>query len=270
MLRNQLHFLVLFVAMLALSGCGGGVTTGSGTFNIFLSDAPMVGVESVDIKIDRIDGHLDGEWLQIGGALPMINLLDLREDSMLIASSGMPSGTYTQIRLFISEASITDASGTHTIRIPSNLQTGIKVNIDATVNENTVTAVLLDFNVQRSVVRQGNGSYLLKPVIPAVIMNLAGTVSGTVTLNGELVEGALVTATYTEGENYPIGTEVNSSATAEDGTFKVWALREGKYLIIVAYTDLAESVFEGGVADVVVVRETDNSLGEIELEEVAP
>lgn len=268
MLRNQLHFLVLFVAMLVLSGCGGGVTTGSGTFNIFLSDAPMVGVESVDIKIDRIDGHLDGEWLQIGGALPMINLLDLREESMLIASSGMPSGTYTQIRLFISEASITDASGTHTIRIPSNLQTGIKVNIDATVDENTVTTVLLDFNVQRSVVRQGNGTYLLKPVIPAVIMNLAGTVSGTVTLNGEPVEGALVTATYTEGSSYPGGTEVNTSVSGVDGRFKVWALREGKYSIDVTYESSLPESYVGAVTDVLVTRETDNNVGEIALTQV--
>lgn len=264
----SLFFLVV-TALLALAGCGGS-TAGGGTFNVFLSDAPMAGVEAVNIKIDRVEAHLNGEWLEIGGALPMIDLLDLREDSMLIASSGMPSGAYNQVRLFVSEASIIDANGTHEIRIPSNLRTGIKINIDATVDENTITTILLDFNVQKSVVRQGNGAYLLQPVIPAVIMNLAGTVSGTVTLDGNPVEGAIITATYTEGSSYPLGTEVNTSTSAADGMFKIWVLREGKYMVTVVYTDPADSLYEAGVADVIVTRETDNALGELELEEISP
>lgn len=262
--------LVLFAALPVLSGCGGGTANGSGIFKIFLADTPMVGVESVDIKIDRVEAHLDGQWHKIGGELPMINLLDLRQESMLIASSATPSGTYTQIRLVVSEATITNASGTHNIRIPSNLQSGISIDIVATVAENTVTEVLLDFNVPRSIVQESNGTYVLEPFIPGVIRNRAGTVSGTVTYNGEPIEGAIITATYTEGSSYALGTVVNSAATADDGTFKVWALREGAYLILVDYTDGAQSLFEGGVGDAVVVRETDNSLGELELEEISP
>ena len=64
---------------------------------------------------------------------------------------------------------------------------GLAVRLDGVPREEVarvrfdlaVTSVLLDFNVEKSFVRQGNGAYLLKPVIPAVIQNLAGTVSGT-------------------------------------------------------------------------------------------
>lgn len=263
---NRTFFFVfaLCFTMLASFGCGGAGST-EGTFKIFLSDAPAPGVTSVMITIDKIEAHLDGNWVEVASTPQTIDLLSLVQDATIVATAGVAPGDYTQVRLFVSSATVTDADGDHSVIIPSNLNTGIKVNIDATVFAGGVTAILLDFNVDKSFVQQGNGTYLLQPVIPGVLVELSGTITGTVSLAGNPVEGALVTATYTAGTNYPIGTEVNTSTTAADGSFKVWALKEGTYTLTATFTDSVPADYSGTVAGVNVVRVTNTDVGDIAL-----
>src|SRR5262249_36527485 len=145
------------------------------------------------------------------------------------------AGHVTQVRLIVSSATVTDGTGTHVVDIPSGIKTGIKLNLDCDIDPNVVIAVLLDFNVGKSFVLQGNGQYKLQPVIPAVVKVLAGTATGTVSDAGGLVAGASVTAVYSAGTNYTIGTEVNSTVTQTDGTFKLWALLPGTYTLNFSY-----------------------------------
>jgi hypothetical protein len=145
------------------------------------------------------------------------------------------------VRFFPSSATVTDSTGTHTVEIPSALQTGVKVNVDYDISGDQVTTILLDFNVSKSLRKRGTGDYFLQPVIPAVVKVLSGTVTGSVTSAGSPVAGATVTATYTAGSAYPLNTEVNSSTTIADGTFKLWALLPGTYTITASYTDPATS-----------------------------
>jgi hypothetical protein len=264
-MRRAFILLGLVVAALfALVGCGGG-GSGPGTLRVFMADAPLPNVTSLQITIDRIEAHHNGEWVVIESAPQTIDLLNLTQTAMVVAEGGLPAGHFNQVRLFVSEATVVDDEGTHSVNIPSNLQTGIKVNIDADVSENTVTAILLDFNVEQSLHQLGNGSYQLQPVIPAVLVDVSGTVTGTVTLNSAPVHGALIEAVYTAGPNYPIGTVVNTSTTAEDGTFKVWALMEGTYTLEVTFTDSTPADFAATVTDVVVTQGDNTEVGVIVL-----
>lgn len=257
---------IALLGLVALLGCGGATgAEGTGTLRVHMVDAPDTDVTSVLVTIDRIEAHLDGEWTSVNSTPQTIELLDLISQPMVVADGGLPVGSINQVRLFVSEATVTDSEGTHDVNIPSNLQTGIKLNINAAVQPGTVTAILLDFNVHKSLHQTGNGQWMLQPVIPAVLMNLAGTVSGTVTLNDVAVEGAVVTAVYSEGSAYPLGTEVNTSVTAAAGTFKVWALMPGKYTINVAYTDSTPANFSASMTDVVVTANNDTALGTIVL-----
>ncbi|MEX2244822.1 MAG: DUF4382 domain-containing protein [Fimbriimonadaceae bacterium] len=232
---------------------------------LWMADAPLPNVTSLVITIDRIEAHHDGQWVEIEAESQTIDLLNLTQQAMVVADAGLPAGQFNQVRLFISSAVVTDDTGTHNVTVPSAAQTGLKVNINGTVEPNTFTAVLLDFNVEKSLILQGNGQYLLQPVIPAVLMDLAGTVTGSVTLNGEPVHGALVRAIYTAGPNYAPGTEVNTSATAEDGTFKVWALLEGTYTIEASFTDAADVEYAASIENVVVTRGNNTAVGVIAL-----
>lgn len=269
-MRRALFLLVLsLVGLIGVLGCGGSASGSNGTMQVHLADAPLPDVTSLVITIDRIEAHLNGEWTVLESQPQTLDLLDLTTTAMVVAEAGLPAGDYNQVRLFVSEATVTDSDGTHDVNIPSSLNTGIKINIHAPVQPNTVTAILLDFNVEKSLNRLGNGNYQMQPVIPAVLMDLAGTVTGTVTLNDAPVHGALVTAVYTAGTSYPLGTEVNTSTTAEDGTFKVWALLPGTYTFEVTYTDTTPTNYAATVADVVVTQGNNTSVGTVALA-VAP
>ena len=98
----------LGAAGVALLGCGGvTVGGGGGGLNIFMSDAPLPNITALNITIDRIEAHLDGQWVEIETEPQTIDLLTLTQNETMIGSAGVPSGTYTQIRLFLSEATVT-------------------------------------------------------------------------------------------------------------------------------------------------------------------
>lgn len=228
-------------SLLLNGGCGSGsdsATGGSGTFRVALVDAPPSdgSISALNITIDRVEANVNGTWTQITTVPQGFNLLDLVQNEVILGSKALPSGRYNQVRFFPTAATVTDADGTHTVTIPGAVQTGVKVNVNYDITPNQITTVLLDFNVGKSLIKQGNGQYRLQPVIPAVVKVLSGTVTGTVTDGAEPLPGAPVTATYTAGGNYPVGTEVNTGATAADGSFKVWALLPGTYTITAVYT----------------------------------
>lgn len=277
-LSRRLMFPSLASAVLAplvlLSGCGGGgssSTGGTGTLSVSLADAPDPTISSLNITIDRVEAHVvnaddlndndANHWRVITTAPQTFDLLDLVKNETILGSGSIPAGHYTQVRLFPSNATVTDATGTHPVTIPSAANTGIKVNVDYTIGANQVTAILLDFNVSKSLIKTGAGTYKLQPVIPAVVKVLSGTVTGTVNSGTEALAGADVKAIYTAGSKYAIGTEVNTSFSLADGTFKVWALLPGTYSIVVTAPSGATQTKTG----VIVSANQNTSVGTIAL-----
>lgn len=224
---------VLLTAILAINGCGGSGgavgTGGTGTLRVHLVDGSDPDITRVDVNISEVSANIDGQWQVLTNTSQSFNLLDLVLNAAVIGEKVLPTGNYTQIRLKVSSATVTDSTGVHQLVIPSGAQSGIKVNVNFGLNEQEVTDLLLDFNVRESITRQGNGTYLLHPVIRATVMVQSGTVTGTASNTSGLVQGAVVTATYVAGDEYPLGTVVNSTSTLSDGTFKMWALLPGTY-----------------------------------------
>lgn len=254
-----------FLALVALIGCGGDGSSGS-TLNVYMADAPLPGVTAVTVTIDRVDANINDEWVVLEDTQQVINLFDLTQTATVIGSAGVPPGDYTQVRLIISEATVTDEEGTHVATLPSGAQTGIKVNIDAPVAEGASVGILLDFNVEQSVSKLGNGTYRIDPVIPAELMALAGSISGVAMYSGQMMEGVLVEATYVSGTSYPLGTVVNTSATMADGSFKVWALLEGAYTLSFERIDGGGLVvFNAAAENIAVVPGQNVDLGVVEM-----
>lgn len=212
-------------------GCGGlfgAGTVGGGGLDIFLADAPLPNITALNITIDRIEANLDDEWIELETEPQTIDLLTLTQNETLIASAGLPNGTYSQIRLFLSAATVTDDTGTHDVQIVGPAVTGLKIGVNATVDGSTVE-ILLDFNVDRSLSQTRNGKYKLKPIIAAILRDIAGSISGFAVLDGDALYGVDAAATYIDGPSYDPGTVVNTSSSIMDGSFKVWALQEGVY-----------------------------------------
>lgn len=248
MLKHQYLWgapLALMVSAL-VAGCGGGSggpspsNTGSvGRVSVALADAPSPDISALNITIDRVEAHVvnatdlndndSRNWKAITSVPQKFNLLDLRTNEAILGSTTLPAGAYTQIRLFPSDATVTDKTGTHPVTIPSAGNTGIKINVNYQISADQLTTILLDFNVSKSLIKTGNGQYRLQPVIPAVVKVLSGTITGAVTDADGPINGAEIKAVYAQGSKYPVGTEVNTSISAADGSFKVWALLPGTY-----------------------------------------
>lgn len=260
---NRVAALIAGLTVLALAGCGGVAPSGA-TMSIFLADAPLPGVTAVNVTIERVEANLDGGWIEISATQQTYDLLTLTQTDTLIATASMPPGNYSQIRLFISKVTVEDESGTHDAKVPSGSKTGLKLNVNSTVGDFGDVAILLDFNVEKSLVKRDSGEYILKPVIKAVLKQAVGSVRGIAIHNGYRQLAVLVTAIYIEGNSYPIGTEVNTSATVDDGLFTIWALPPGVYRIELIQTVDGETVYFAVADSIVVVAEQETNIGTIE------
>jgi len=230
--------LALMAALGLFAGCGSGTPSGDGTLSVLLADAPDPSVTAVNVTLDRVEVNTDGGWEPLATEPQTFNLLDLAQTAAPIGSITLPPGQYSQIRLFASNVTLEDETGIHPVTVPSGDQTGIKINVNCEVRPNEVCAVLLDFNVPRSIVQLGNGEYHLQPVIPAVVQVLSGTITGKVVqgTNNKPVKGATVAAMDAAGA------EANSTMTLNDGTFKIWALMPGTYTLQITLRSRSLSV----------------------------
>jgi hypothetical protein len=230
---------------LALAGCGSassgvssglGTSGGTGTLSVRLADAP-IDADKVNVTFSRVEAHVStadsSQWQTLRSTPMTVDLKTLVLSDTELATAQLPAGHYDQVRLVVSSAEIVQGTNTYVVTVPSGIQSGIKLNVNADVPPNTVTELLLDFNVARSIVATPPGStnYLLKPVIPAVVKVLSGTITGTVMLD------STTPAANATVEVSQAGVVANTSQTLADGAFKVWALLPGTYDVKITFTN---------------------------------
>ncbi len=142
----------------------------------------MLTVESIELKgegeattvIDVTDD--EGNPLQF-------DLLALQgsESIDLFTNAELATGDYQWMRLHIDESAsylITDDGAQHSITIPSNAQTGLKVNTPFTLTDSEEEFVI-DFDVAKSLTL-ANGEYKLRPTLRLLDVALVGHINGTV------------------------------------------------------------------------------------------
>ncbi len=183
-----------------------------------LYDAVMVDIQGVEIK---------GE----GGGLVMLNtnagiynLLDFTNGmDTLIASGDLDVGTISQIRLILGPDNSVVVDGVvYPLSTPSAEQSGLKLQIHQTFVAGVSYYILLDFDANKSIVRQGSGEYKLKPVIRTINAAISGSIKGSISPIGP---GTFITAT-SDGVVY-------STFANSNGYFMIMGLPAGAYDITV-------------------------------------
>ena len=176
----------LFGLMLAsavmLQSCSDDQSSDSGTteFMVRMTDAPgpfdavMVDIQGVEVKSNQ------GTFL-LNVNSGVYNLLDfVNGNDTLIASAGIPSGKVSQVRLILGPANSVVINGIgYPLQTPSAQQSGLKLNLHADLEPGVSYMLLLDFDAGKSIVENGNGGYILKPVIRVVEDALGGAIHGT-------------------------------------------------------------------------------------------
>lgn len=227
-MKNLIKISFVFIALVAFISCSDDDTKEQGTARLMVSmtDAPgdyehvYVDVQDVVVKYTESEGEVSLGNINAG----VYDLLELTGGiSVLLADEEVPSGHITQMRLILgSENSIVIDGETHPLQTPSAQQSGLKLNVNQTLEAGILYEFLLDFDVNESIVVQGNGGYILKPVIRASTAAESGSISGTVLPVGFQT---LVTASNTE--------HTISAYTNAQGIFVLHGVPEGTYTITI-------------------------------------
>jgi hypothetical protein len=152
--------------------------------NVRLTDAPgdyeAVNIDIQDVQINSSEGN--SGWVSLDVEKGVYNLLELTNGlDTLLATAELPAGRVSQIRLVLGSNNTVKVGGeTKSLSTPSAQQSGLKLNLKATLVEGVTYTITLDFDAARSIVKTGNGSYHLKPVIRALQEATSGAIKGTV------------------------------------------------------------------------------------------
>ena len=182
-MKNSLFISGIF-ALVAMVSCStstdGDPTEGNAKITLKLTDAPAL-YDAVNIDIQKIEFLQGNGSNTVNIANPGVyNLLNFRNGmDVLLAEAVLPAGNLSQMRLILGpNNSIVKDGVTYPLATPSAQQSGLKFNWNQTLEPNAAYNVWIDFDAARSIVRQGNGNYSLKPVIRAFSSLTDGQIKG--------------------------------------------------------------------------------------------
>lgn len=239
--------------ILSLVSCNESKTdgvAGTGTIRILATDAPFgfESVESAEITINHIQvRQASGNKITVSDDEMTLDLLQLRNGLVeTLADIEIPGGVYDEILLIIQSAKVKMKDGREfPLKVPSGSTSGLKVFVspDIMVSTGLSSDVLLDFDLSRSFVPQSSGEnitgFTFKPVIRAVNLSTAGTISGEVTNVTD--ESAVANATVTISQN---GEVIASALTDSEGFFKILGVPAGTYNVKVEKTGFGSMAIE--------------------------
>ena len=139
-------------------------TSGTGNFQLYMTDAPIEGLEHVYITFSQIEVRKEGEeaFIELLEEPVEVDLLLLRDKEEKLLDLTLDPGTYNAVRLTISAASIVINGQTWTLTIdPPKV---ITVPVTFTITDDGTVKLVLDFDAEQSLSFEG-GVYSLNPVI---------------------------------------------------------------------------------------------------------
>lgn len=229
-------FFFLFALTAGFVSCSSDDSAGSddekARVAIKLTDAPgdyeevLVEVEDVMIKTTA-EGSEEEGWVSLEGVnTGVIDLLSLTGGvTELLVDAELEAGYLHQIRLVLGDNNTikVDEDGTikeYALKTPSAEQSGLKVMVGQELEADEDYTFILDFDVDKSVVVTGNGTYNLKPVIRMAVEENTGSIVGSVHPTTEQV---LIKAES--------GSMNASAYTDANGNFQIHGLPAGTYRV---------------------------------------
>lgn len=263
---NKLKFQFLSIILISFYSCSNSesgtnvVEKSAPTITVRLVDAPgdfkAVNVEVVDVMIKMDDdGDSHSGWISLEAENEIINLLDFTGgiSKVLVDRFAIPAGTLSQMRLVLGDGNTIvienelDEDEEFDLKTPSAQQSGLKLKVNAVIEEGYTYDFILDFDVEKSIVIAGNsGNIILKPVLYVSTEVNSGIIEGTV----EPIDVASVVSVLVDDNGTP-GTDddfVISANSDENGQFALWGVPAGTYDLVInpdATSAYTETIVEG-------------------------
>ena len=202
MIKNTICKLFPLISIALLITACDSSSTGSGTLNLNITDAPVdsaakvvVSFSGVSIKpengpaydIDFVDNNND----------PLVKTIDLLtqqgpNSEPLLVNHSLAAGHYEWLRLKVITSQMTtdsyielDNGSQHPLYVPSGDHTGLKLNRGFDISDGGAATFTIDFDLRKSVLmpNQHSTAYKLKPTLRIVQNDNVGHISGMVGAN---------------------------------------------------------------------------------------
>jgi hypothetical protein len=195
---NLKSVLVLIVVGMLFYSCDSDNNdlNGNSILRIKLTDSPgdykAVYIDVREVRINATD-DADSGWVTLeninAGVYDLMKLTNGTDT--LLGENEIPAGDITQIRLVLGDQnSVIDGEDSVGMHTPSAQQSGLKLQVNATLEPELAYDILLDFDAAKSVVKAGNsGNYNLKPVIRTIVDQSTGSLKGIV--NPDSIQSAV-------------------------------------------------------------------------------
>lgn len=223
---KKLMILLIAVATgISTTSCNDDATAKNYPYNVRMTDAPGPYEKvNIDLQAVEVTGN-SGQTVTLNTTAGIYNLLDLSNGvNKLIATSNLTDANVNQIRLVLGPNNTVVVGGvTYPLSTPSAEQSGLKLQINQTLQADIQNEIMIDFDANVSVIETGNGTYKLKPVLRTIVTAISGKINGSITPVGIL---ATVSATSSAGVVY--SSNVNSL-----GLFQVSGIPPGTYTFTV-------------------------------------
>lgn len=230
------------VFMLLLFNCNSsddGSKNETARVQLKLVDAPgdylEVNIEIVDIQYKSSDDEEGWVSFNPEGGYPInVDLTELiAGNSALLADEVVPVGVMKQVRLVLSDNNTLMIEGEDDLihlDTPSAQQSGLKLNLDKELEAGFTYTFILDWDVQKSIVKAGNsGKYNLKPVIKVNVEISSGSIGGKIVEIIDDTETVIinqVVEVYTTDDML-----VKETLTDDNGDFVIQGLEAGNYTL---------------------------------------
>ncbi|MEC5158477.1 DUF4382 domain-containing protein [Chryseobacterium sp. MP_3.2] len=215
------------IILVAFTSCKSDDSAGNATLKVNLTDAPAK-YDKVEIDIQKLElGTGNGGFTTLNLANAGIyNILDLNNGvDALLGETVLPAGNVSQLRMILGTENYVTVDGIrYPLATPSAQQSGLKLSWNETLEPDGAYEIWLDFDADKSIVKQGNGSYSLKPVIRLFSKLTDGQVKGYVLPAESQTVVKLIN---------PTTNEVVASAIPEgNGYFMFRGIAEGNYKLM--------------------------------------
>ena len=251
MKNNVLMLIILLFAILGFQSCSDKTEKLEKTSRLQLKlvDAPgdyqEVNVEIIDVLYNSTED--EGGWTSLTPEDFTPIEVDLTEliagNELLLSDVIIPSGMLKQIRLVLGDNNTLVIEGEAEVidlDTPSGQQSGLKLKINTELEPGYSYTFILDWDVQKSIVKAGNsGKYNLKPVIRVNADVNSGSIFGQVVAkpiisNGTEpipLEGAVVRVITMSGD------DITGTETDDNGDFIIQGLDAGDYKLKIEHNN---------------------------------
>jgi hypothetical protein len=181
---------ISFFAILVFSGTYCKKDAEKSRLTVYLTDAPAdydaVNIEVVGIQVKASSDPGEGGWTTMPMPVSPVtyNLLEFANGMQtLLTTFELPAGKVSQLRLILGDNNsivVNGVSSALPMEVPSGSESGLKFNIHADLIAGIEYKLWIDFDMARSVVDNGAGSYILKPVFRTFTEATSGAIKGVV------------------------------------------------------------------------------------------